>query len=60
MTRAVAAQFQVLDANGDVVASGITGNEAISLAPGDYRIVAGDREAPAHIVSDEVTMIGLD
>ena len=60
MTRAVASQFRVLDAGGYVVASGITGDEAMTLAPGDYRIVAGDRDVPATIVPDEVTTIALD
>jgi hypothetical protein len=59
MTRAVASPFSVLDADGDVVATGITGGEPITLAPGEYRVVSGDREVSATIVTEEMTMIGL-
>ena len=57
---ALAVEFEVLDEMGAVVASGLTGSEAITLPTGDYRIVGGGVEATATIISDEVTTIGLD
>ncbi|MEN0652509.1 MULTISPECIES: vWA domain-containing protein [Hyphobacterium] len=60
MTRAVATRFEVIDANGAVVASGLTGSDPITLATGNYWIVSPAGETTATIVSDEVTTVGLD
>ena len=60
MTRAVATRFDVIDGDGNVVATGLTGGDPITLMPGDYRIAGQGSEASARIISDEVTTIGLD
>ena len=60
MTRAVATRFDVINAEGETVASGLTGGDPITLPAGDYRIVGGDREVSATILSEEVTTVGLD
>lgn len=60
MTRAVATRFEVINAEGEAVASGLTGGDPITLPTGDYRIVGGGREVSATILSEELTTVGLD
>lgn len=60
MTRAVATRFEVLNEDGETVATGLTGDDPITLPTGDYRVVAPSGEVPATIVSDEVTTVGLE
>ncbi|WP_394694236.1 VWA domain-containing protein [Hyphobacterium sp.] len=60
MTRAVATRFEVINGDGEMVASGLTGGDPITLPTGDYRIVGGDAEVNATIISEEVTTVGLD
>lgn len=60
MTRAVATRFVVINAEGEAVASGLTGGDPVTLPAGDYRIVGGGREVSATILSEEVTTVGLD
>lgn len=59
MTRAVATRFDVIDENGEVVASGLTGGDPITLATGDYRVVSPAGEIAVTIISDEVTTVGF-
>jgi len=59
MTRAVATRFEVIDENGDMVASGLTGGDPITLATGDYRVVSPGGEIAVTIISDEVTTVGF-
>ena len=59
MTRAVATRFDVIDENGEVVASGLTGGDPITLATGDYRVVSPAGEIAVTIISDEVTAVGF-
>ncbi|MCP5144080.1 MAG: VWA domain-containing protein [Gammaproteobacteria bacterium] len=58
-SRAVAMRFEVLDATGTVVATGLTGDEPLTLPPGNYRVVANGKVATATIVSDELSTVGL-
>lgn len=60
MVQAVASEFDVVDSEGNTVASGLTGGEPISLMPGDYRVIGPGSETGATIISDEVTTVGLD
>lgn len=59
MTHAVATRFDVIDENGEVVASGLTGGDPITLATGDYRVVSPAGEIAVTIISDEVTAVGF-
>ncbi|WP_421792171.1 vWA domain-containing protein [Hyphobacterium sp.] len=59
LVSAVATRFEVLDENGEIVASGLTGGEPISLMPGNYRVVGGGGDVAATIVSEETTAVGL-
>lgn len=60
MTRAIATRFEVLDEGGVTIATGLTGDDPITLPTGDYRVVAPSGELPVTIVSDEVTTVGLE
>lgn len=60
MARAVATRFEVVDAEGNTVASGLTGGDPITLPTGDYTISGGGREVSAAILSEELTTVGLD
>lgn len=60
MTRAVATRFEVINAEGNTVASGLTGGDPITLPTGDYTISGGGREVSATILSEELTTVGLD
>ncbi|MEE2567604.1 vWA domain-containing protein [Hyphobacterium marinum] len=59
MTRAVATRFEVVDEDGETVASGLTGGDPVVLAPGDYRVVTAGGEVAATIISEEVTTVGF-
>lgn len=59
LLRAVATPFDVVDQNDTVVASGLTGGDAIVLPPGNYRIAAGGRETSVTVVSDTTTSASL-
>ncbi|MEZ5492415.1 MAG: VWA domain-containing protein [Gammaproteobacteria bacterium] len=59
MLRAVAARFEVINANNETIASGLTGGEPIVLPPGDYRIVAGSIDMLVTIISGQVVTAGL-
>tara|TARA_R110002073_G_scaffold87364_7_gene207486 strand:- start:521 stop:2398 length:1878 start_codon:yes stop_codon:yes gene_type:complete len=59
LTRAVATRFEVINEDGETVATGLTGGAPITLPTGDYRIVAAGGELSATIISDEVTTVGF-
>ena len=60
MTRAVATRFQVIDDEGREVATGLTGGDPITLAPGNYRVVGAGYERTATVVSDKATTVRLN
>ena len=53
VAQAVAPTYDVVDAAGNVVASGQVGGEAVSLPPGTYRVVL---QTEPEIVIEEVTV----
>ncbi|GJL96649.1 MAG: hypothetical protein DHS20C06_04660 [Hyphobacterium sp.] len=59
LTRAVATRFEVINEDGETIATGLTGGDPITLPTGDYRIVGGELETTATIISDETTTVGL-
>ena len=61
--QAVDATFEVLDSDGEVVASGATNGDAVELPTGDYRVrLRGDTGdgQPATVYHDKPTLIDLD
>jgi hypothetical protein len=59
LTRAVATRFRVVDSAGATVAAGLTGDDAIVLPSGMYRVIAGAIERPVTVVSDTRVVVGL-
>jgi hypothetical protein len=53
MARAVATPYAVLDEEDQTVSRGLTGDDAIVLPPGDYRVIAAGKEVPVTVVSGE-------
>ncbi len=60
MTQAVATPFRIIDEQGAEVATGVTGDEAVSLPPGHYRIVSAGQTLNATVGSEERTTVTLD
>jgi hypothetical protein len=60
LTRAVASRFEIINEDGETIATGLTDGAPITLPTGEYRIVGGNLETTATIISDETTTVGLD
>lgn len=57
LTAALQVPFSVLNEQGDEVATGVVGGEAVALAPGVYRVKAGAREEQSVKVNSELESV---
>ncbi len=57
LSRATAAPFRVLDETGQLVASGLAGDPALTIPAGRYEVTMGGRSFPATVESERLTSV---